>query len=119
MQIYIDLTSLLAVDFVTGIQRVAREITMRLVKSPHDWHLLCWSDRINGWLELDNAHFSRFYAGDESARAGMITQTPVRAEEIPAGAVFFDIDSVWSARAKRSWLLPLLKNRGVRIVTQL
>ncbi len=120
MKFYIDLTSLISVDFVTGIQRVAREITVRLLEhTEHEWHLLRWSERINCWLELDNDRFLRYFGGDEDARPGMVTQTPVTPEAIPSGAVFFDIDSVWNARMKRSWLFPVLKQRGVRIVTQL
>jgi glycosyltransferase involved in cell wall biosynthesis len=120
MKFYIDLTNLLSVDFVTGIQRVAREITVRLLRHPeHEWHLLRWSERIGCWLELDNQRFLRYFTGDEDARSGMVTQTPVTPDAIPSGAVFFDIDSVWNARLKRSWLFPVLKQRGVRIVTQL
>ena len=110
MKFYIDLTSLISVDFVTGIQRVAREITVRLLEhTEHEWHLLRWSERINCWLELDNDRFLRYFGGDEDARPGMVTQTPVTPEAIPSGAVFFDIDSVWNARMKRSWLFPVLK----------
>ena len=120
MKFYIDLTNLLSVDFVTGIQRVAREITVRLLEhSEHEWHLLCWSERIGCWLELDNERFLRYFRGDADARSGMVTQTAVRPEAIPSGAVFFDIDSVWNAKLKRSWLFPLLKQRGVCIATQL
>jgi hypothetical protein len=120
MKFYIDLTNLLSVDFVTGIQRVAREITIRLLEHPeHEWHLLCWSERIGCWLELDNERFLRYFRGDADARSGMVTQTTVRPEAIPSGAVFFDIDSVWNAKLKRSWLFPLLKQRGVCIATQL
>ena len=120
MKYYIDLSNLLTVDFVTGIQRVAREITVRLLKaSRHEWHLLCWSDAASVWYELDNAAFLRYFTGETDSRDGIATQTPVRPEDIPSGAVFFDIDSVWNARLKRSYLFPLLKQRGVRIVTQL
>ena len=120
MKFYIDLTNLLAVDFVTGIQRVAREITLRLLThSEHEWHLLYWSERANCWLELNHEKFQRYFRGDADAKAGIVTQIPVTAETIPSGAVFFDIDSVWNARLKRSWLFPVLKQRGVRIVTQL
>lgn len=120
MKFYIDLTNLLSVDFVTGIQRVAREITVRLLEHPeHEWHLLRWSERSQGWLELDNVLFLRYFKGDPDARSGIVTQTHVTPDAIPSGAVFFDIDSVWNARLKRSWLFPRLKQRGVRIVTQL
>ncbi|MCR5717942.1 MAG: glycosyltransferase family 4 protein [Oscillospiraceae bacterium] len=120
MKFYIDLTNLLNVDFVTGIQRVAREITVRLLKNArHEWHLLYWQDNASIWMELDNAVFLRYFTGETEERGGIITQTPIRPKDIPSGAVFFDIDSVWNARLKRSYLFPQLRQRGVRIVTQL
>ena len=33
MKIYIDVTNLLRVDFLTGIQRVVREVVLRMIRN--------------------------------------------------------------------------------------
>ena len=120
MKYYIDLSNLLTVDFVTGIQRVAREIMVRLAGNPqHEFVLLTYSGRIGGFLRIDNAQFLAYFRGETDDKSGIVTMERVELTDMTAGAVFFDIDSVWNSCLKRSWLYPELKRQGLRIVTQL
>ena len=120
MKIYIDLSNLMLVDFVTGIQRVVREITARIVSSPqHEFVLMTYSFRKNAFMKLDTDLFRRHFTGEDFEKELIYTQEVVEIDSIPCGAVFFDIDSVWNSRLNRSWLFPKLKKNGVKIVTEL
>lgn len=120
MKIYIDLSNLMLVDFVTGIQRVVREITARIVnESSHEFCLMTYNFRKNAFQKLSNELFVRYFTVGDIEKENVTTDEIIRIEDIPSGAVFFDIDSVWNARLNRSWLLPILKRSGVKIVTQL
>jgi len=43
----------------------------------------------------------------------------VELQEIGQGNVFFDLDAAWMSRVKRSYLLPVLKRQGARIVAHI
>ena len=114
----------MTVDFVSGIQRVVREIMIRLAGSDeHEYTLMTWSFRKNAFQQLNTEKFIQYFTegGEESGikRTSVISQKRIDYRDIPSGAVFFDIDSVWNSRLGRSWLFPLLKQNGVKIVTQL
>lgn len=120
MKIYIDLTNLMTVDFVTGIQRVVREITVRMLRdSRAELVLLKYSFPKNAFQILDNRRFLEYFSENKGERDSIATSEIIQYTEIPTGSVFFDIDSVWNSRLKRSHLFPILKQRGVKIVTQL
>lgn len=120
MKIYIDLSNLMLVNFVTGIQRVVREVTARIIDSPeHEFVLMTYSFRKNAFQKLDTDLFRRYFTGEEFDKDLIITQEVIEIDSIPSGAVFFDIDSVWNSRLNRSWLFPILKKNGVKIVTEL
>ncbi len=120
MKIYIDLTNLMTVDFVSGIQRVVREIVVRMLKNDaHEFVLMVYSFRKNAFQLLDNAKFVDYFTAGKGEKAAVTTPECIGFDEIPSGSVFFDIDSVWNSRLKRSMLFPVLKQRGVKIVTQL
>ena len=117
--IWTDVTNLMNVDFLTGIQRVVREIVIRMLRMESiDLKLLCYDETENCYRLLDNDIFYGYFAGKNGDKKEIMTKTAVQFTDIPSGSVFFDIDSVWNSRLKRSWLFPLLKQKGVKIVTQ-
>ncbi len=117
--IYSDITNLMNVDFLTGIQRVVREIVVRMLKySDIELNLLAYDNKINAYYLLDNDKFIGYFVDHIGDKKDIATHKVVNFTDIPSGAVFFDIDSVWNSRLKRSWLFPLLKQKGVKIVTQ-
>lgn len=120
MKIYIDLTNLMTVDFVTGIQRVVREITVRMLRdSRAEIVLMTYSFPKNAFQVLSNERFLAYFSEKQGEKSDILTPQTIAYTEIPTGSVFFDIDSVWNSRLKRSFLFPILKQRGVKIVTQL
>ena len=120
MKIYIDLSNLMKVDFVTGIQRVVREITVRMLNDKSiELVLMVYSFQKDAFQILDNQKFADYFTKNEGEKENILTTQCINYDEIPSGAVFFDIDSVWNSRLKRSYLFPILKQKGVKIVTQL
>lgn len=102
--VYIDLSRLAMTTFVSGIQRVAREIVSRLLKDETlDVKLLRAADdrsfEVYGSLDFKNP------------------LATLRPEDMRGGAVFFDIDSAWNMPMRRSWLFPILKARGVTVIS--
>ncbi|MBP0963769.1 MAG: glycosyltransferase family 4 protein [Oscillospiraceae bacterium] len=120
VMIYSDITNLMKVDFLTGIQRVVREIVIRLIKYDSlKLNLLMYDEAENAYYLLDNNKFLTYFFNHKGEKKDVITDKVINFTDISSGAVFFDIDSVWNSRLKRSWLFPLLKQKGVKIVTQL
>ncbi|MBR1592678.1 MAG: glycosyltransferase family 4 protein [Ruminococcus sp.] len=120
MKIYIDLSNLMAVDFLTGIQRVVKEIVVRMTENgKNELILMTYSHVINVYRRIDNKKFHDFFAYGKGSREAAVTAEKINLTDIPSGAVFFDIDSVWNSRLKRSYIFPVLKQNGVKIVTQL
>lgn len=118
--IYSDITNLMNVDFLTGIQRVVREIVVRMLKKENIiLHLLAYDEELNAYKLIRNDIFLEYFVERKGEKEDVISEDVVQFTDIPSGAVFFDIDSVWNSRLKRSWLFPLLKQKGVKIVTQL
>ena len=118
--VYSDITNLMNVNFLTGIQRVVREIIVRMLKDTNiTMKLLAYDECLNAYKLLDNTIFLEYFEDNSGEKKDICTGTIIEFSDIPSGSVFFDIDSVWNSRLKRSWLFPLLKQKGVKIVTQL
>lgn len=120
MKIYIDVSVLTLATFVTGIQRVTREITIRLIeKEQENVVLLHYNARDNVYHRINNDSFCQYYQHGMGKKNKMITGERIEFSNMMEGDVFFDLDAVWMCRVKRSWLLPLLKKQGVRIVAHI
>ncbi|MDE7310459.1 MAG: glycosyltransferase family 4 protein [Eubacterium sp.] len=119
MKVYIDVSVLTMAAFLTGIQRVTREITLRLVADPAvEAVLLYYHATRDSYYRIDHKAYFRYYAGHAGIKERMVTKQKVPLSDIGYGAVFFDLDAAWMCRAKRSYLLPILKKQGAAIVAQ-
>ena len=113
-RVYIDLSCLCQTPFISGIQRVAREIVRRLLADPQlSVTLLAALPSQTAWRVLPH---EAFLAGETGYSGRPAVLTP---QDIPSDAVFFDIDSAWNMPMQRSWLFPQLKARGVTVVPHL
>lgn len=120
MRIYIDVSVLTLATFVTGIQRVTREIAVRLIgKEGEKVVLLHYNAKDELYHKIDNRLFCRYYTEGLGAKNRMITRQTIALTEIGEGCIFFDLDAAWMCRVKRSWLLPILKRQGARIVAHI
>lgn len=117
MKVYIDVSNLMTVNFVTGIQRVVREIVTRLLrKEDLEVTLLSYNGHLREFYVLDNAKFNNYFKFQEGDKTAVYTEQKMNICDMDPDAVFFEIDSVWSSPYRRSALLPELKKRGLKIV---
>lgn len=120
MKIYIDVSVLTLATFVTGIQRVTREIAVRLIDSEEcEVVLLHYHAADNLYYRIDNKAFVRYYMEHKGIKEKMITKEQIPIRTIGEESVFFDLDAAWMCRMKRSYLLPILKEQGARIVAHI
>mgnify|MGYP003289540259 CR=1 FL=1 len=120
MKIYIDVSVLTLATFITGIQRVTREIAVRLIKeSEFEVILLHYNAAHDIYLQINNVAFVDYYVYNQGVKEKMVTKQRVPIEEMEPGSIFFDLDAAWMCRMKRSYLLPRLKKQGVKIVAHI
>lgn len=116
MKLYIDVTNLMSVNFVTGIQRVVREVVLEFLENPElELSLLNYENEKQCFEILDNGRFLQYFKNGKGLKNEIKTHGRCRPEDLEQGSVFFDIDSVWNARIRRSEILPVLKERAVKI----
>lgn len=120
MKIYIELTNLMNANFLTGIQRVVKENAIRMLEERmDDVVLMTYSGEKGSFVLLNKDFFIEYFKYNRCEKKKVTTNRTLDYTKIPAGSVFFDMDSVWHNRLKRSFLYPALKQRGVKIVTLL
>lgn len=116
MKVYIDVTNMVSVNFLTGIQRVVREVAVRmLIKDELEVVLLAYAEEKKCFEILDNEEFLKVYLYDTGDKNSLRTHKRCTVEEIESGSVFFDIDSVWNSRLRRSDICPIMKANGVKL----
>ena len=118
--VYIDLSRLCLTPFTTGIQRVAKEIVLRMLRNDAvSVTLLCTLPSQTSWRILPHDAFTRYYTEKTGSPYGTGKIQVLTPDDIPSGSVFFDIDSAWNMPMHRGWLFPKLKARGVTVVPHL
>lgn len=120
MDIYVDLSELVSLKYMSGIQRVAKEVLrIWLEKYPRNIHPMSYDYKRECFRIYGAAAFLRGLNSKKGALGRIRVVSRKRIEDFGEGDIFFDIDSTWSSHLKRSFLLPRLKERGVRIATHI
>lgn len=119
-RVLIDLSRLCLTPFTTGIQRVAKEIVLRMLHHEAlSVTLLSALPSQTAWRILPHEAFTAYYTEGIGTPYGDDAPRILTPEDIPTDAVFFDLDSAWNMPMQRGWLFPKLKARGVTIVPHL
>lgn len=114
-KVYLDVTNLMELNFLTGIQRVVREVVIRLQECPGiELCLLREAPGRTAYCPVTAQEFRCHLAGGDCACGLGPVLEPA---DLETGAIWYDVDAVWGARLKRAWLYPLLKQHGVRVIT--
>lgn len=121
--IVIDITSLVSVSFISGIQRVVREIVTRMVaKRSNEYTQFCliaYNLHRRSYCSVSVKDFLDCYMHGRIKSSKLIPKELYSFDDLGAADMFFDIDSVWNNRMRRSFLLPILKLQGVMIVVHI
>lgn len=117
MKIYVDITKLLGVSYLTGIQRVVREVVLRMLqKSEEEIVLISYNEGYHLYEIVDVKRFQDYFEHGIGEREELITDEVLDWQTLQAGDILFDIDGVWNLPLRRSVLLPQLKANGVKLV---
>ncbi len=120
MKVFLDVSVLTLATYVTGIQRVTREVALRLLDDAGlEVILLHYHAREDCYHRIDAARFQDYYRRRLGKKERMITRTRVELSQIGQGSVFFDLDAAWMSRMKRSYLLPVLKRQGAVVIAHI
>ena len=117
MSTYIDVSVLMITTFVTGIQRVTREVSLKLIeREPSEIRLLQYSVGDESFHIIDNDRFYNYFEYGKGSKHRIVSKDTVDIHNVRGGDIWFDLDASWMGKVKRSWLLPILKNQGCRII---
>lgn len=118
MKIYIDVTFLLNVNFLTGVQRVVREVVTRLLKNKNfSVVLFSWKSDEENLSVIDAEDFLDCFEKEMIPAKAIKTVRQITINDVSAGDVFFDIDAVWNpSNHRRAEVYPEVKKNGAKIV---
>lgn len=118
MTVYMDITNLTKCKFLTGIQRVVREVLVRFLREkPFPIVLLAYDMQEGSFRSLDTHLVQNWLETGAWALQETQNQPEFDIGTLSKGDVFFDLDAVWHSTRHRSELYPCLKATGVRIVS--
>lgn len=116
-KLYVDVSMLMVGTSFTGIPRVVMEVSRRLYHNKNlELVFLEYDQRRDGFRVIDTQGFIRFCKTREGSRQKLRSSRLIDFGAFEKNAVFFDMDTVWKTRVRRSWLYPRLKAQGVRII---
>jgi len=115
--IFFDISILVKSRINTGIQRVLKEILRRfIVKDEISFCIISFDETQQVFKIIDKNSFLNFLVANNSKKYEFRFKNDViDIFSFKKGDVFFDIDAYWNSRLKRSFLYPILKERGVKI----
>ena len=123
--VYVDVTSTIQTESMTGIQRVTTEVLGRLIATPLadvlDLNVvpIAWTHWLRRWRRVPIWEFARG-PGQALTRRRLwwnrARKLVARRQPIERGTVFFDLDAAWQSPLRRAELLPALQADGVHIV---
>lgn len=118
MEIYIELSNFVKVNFTTGIQRVTLEITARLLNLNKETFLIAYNESKKSFYYIDKSVFLKFYNSIEKNKKNFFTDKICDIRKMSSNSIFFDIDGSWNNQVmRRNTLFPILKDNGVKIAT--
>lgn len=118
-KIYIDITNIPMLTQFTGISRVVSEIILRLEKEKTDFILLSYNPSDHAYRVIDSAVLVNCFENMTEDRKSCYTDKLITVEQFEKNSVFLEINSCWHTLPNRSFLLPQLKNKNIRIITQI
>lgn len=118
MKVYVDVSMIMVGTRFTGIPRVVMEL-MKRIDSDVDLQFIEYSASGTAFEIIDKEKFVEFCKTGKDTRRKMRSGRYLAFTEFEPSSVFFDIDTVWKTRVRRSFLYPLLKKSNVKIVTHI
>lgn len=116
-KIYLDVSMVMIGTSFTGIPRVVMELAKRLnEKNEFKLIFLEYNSKMDAYRILKTKEFVDFCDTRSDKRNAIRSDRFITFDEIEENSIFFDCDTVWKTRVRRSFLYPILKKNKVRIV---
>lgn len=116
-KVYIDISMVIVGTNFTGIPRVVMELTKQLYDNPElELIFLEYHQKQDDFEIIDGRKFAAFCREKKGGRRRLRTGKHIPLRGMKKGSVFFDMDTVWKTRVRRSYLYPRLKDAGVKII---
>lgn len=112
MHIYLDLSSTIQNHFVSGIQRVVREVVSYLLAQHADITLIAEDGETASFYEISREDY---LAWESDWTYSIATDRTIPVDALGPEDMFFDLDSSWQVPMTRDKLYRELKKRGVLI----
>ncbi|MCR4648764.1 MAG: glycosyltransferase family 4 protein [Lachnospiraceae bacterium] len=116
MKIYIDVSMIMIGTKFTGIPRVTMELAKRFYERKFDLVLIEYDVKKDKYRIIDTEGFIEFCKDKKGSRNKLRTDRYISFDGFEKDAVFFDVDTVWKTRVRRSFLYPKLKEKEVKII---
>lgn len=116
MKIYIDVSMIMIGTKFTGIPRVTMELAKRFYERNLDLVLIEYDVKNDKYRIIDTKGFTEFCKDKSKSRSRLRTNRFIAFNEFEKDAIFFDVDTVWKTRVRRSFLYPKLKENNVKII---
>lgn len=118
MIVCIDVTEMIKVNYISGIQRVIKEVTTRWIRDGRNICLLFYDSKMHAFRIVDNQKYYDYYTKNSNDK-NLFSKNIMNISDFNDNHIFFDMDSVWMNPLKRSYLLPKLKKQGTRIAAHI
>ncbi|MBP5493821.1 MAG: glycosyltransferase family 4 protein [Lachnospiraceae bacterium] len=118
IKVYLDVSMVMIGTSFTGIPRVLMEIVKRLgTDDEFDLNFLEYNQRMDAFRVLKTQEFIDFCNTKTDKRHSIRSNVFIPFDGLDKDSIFFDCDTSWKTRTRRSFLYPLLKKKNVKIVT--
>ena len=115
MTIYADITNIPELSHYTGISRVVSEVAVRFIENGNDICLIAYDNQRKLYQIINKDEFISCHKGLQSDKKRCYTGVYIEIADFEKNSVFFDMNSCWHTMPNRSYLLPKLKENGVRV----
>jgi len=127
MEVYIDITNTYKIQLNTGIQRVTKELVLRLydyneTQNSTKFIPIVFLDHVRLWKRVTRKEWVRLHQGQPDLKRFRLSipfSAPFRVPfigKVPGGSIFLDMDSSWHNRLKRGPLFKELHKTNTDIV---
>jgi glycosyltransferase involved in cell wall biosynthesis len=117
MTLYVDISNYIDTRSHTGIQRVVREVILRLLGSNHKFtiKILYFNVEKQEFIALCQDEVKSFFDNTKVYQFSDLSHN-ININDISKEDIFLDMDGVWNVRLKRLYLYKILKINGAKIV---
>ena len=117
IKVYLDVSMVMIGTSFTGIPRVLMEIVKRLGEDDEfELQFIEYNQSYDAFRLLKTKEFIDFCKSKTDNRKSIRSNVNIPFDGIEKNSIFFDCDTAWKTRTRRSFLYPILKEKNVKII---